>query len=57
MFKKAVECFHQLNDRDVRTVVNELMIRLGGVGPGPRIGEGLKLRLAYSAAWLAKETL
>ena len=57
MFKKAVECFHQLNDSDVRTVVDELMIRLAGVGPGPRIGEGLKLRLAYSAAWLAKETL
>ena len=31
------------------------MIGIGGVGPAPRIGEGVELRLAYLFARLAKE--
>ncbi len=50
-----MESLYHLNDSDVRAVVDELMIRLGGVGPTPRVGEGVELRLAYLAARLAKE--
>ncbi len=50
-----MERFHQLDDRDVRTVVDELMICLGGIGPAPRIGEGVELRLAYLPARFAKQ--
>ena len=47
--------FHQLDDRDVRAVVDELVIGVGGVGPAPRVGESVELRLAYLPARLAKE--
>lgn len=49
--------FHHLDHRDVRAIVDELVIRLGGVGPAPRVREGVELRLTYFAARLAKETL
>jgi hypothetical protein len=52
-----VESFHHLDDRDVRTVINELMIRFGRVGPASRVGECVKLRLAYFAARLAEEDI
>jgi len=38
-------------------LVDELVIGLAGVGPAPGIGEGMKLRLAYFAAGLAKENI
>jgi hypothetical protein len=31
------------------------MIGVGGVGPAPRVGEGVELRLAYLPARLAEE--
>ena len=55
MFQEAVERFHQLDDRHVRAVVDELVISVGGIGPAPGIGEGVELRLAYLSARLAKE--
>src|SRR6266568_2323586 len=55
MFQEAVERFHQLDDRHVRAVVDELVISVGGIGPAPGIGEGGELRLAYLSARLAKE--
>ena len=50
-----MERFHQLDHCDIRTVVDELMIRVCGVGPAPSVGERVKLRLAYFAARFAKE--
>ena len=50
-----MECFHELDDRDVWTGVDELMIRLGSISPAPRVREGVKLRLAYLPARLAKK--
>src|SRR6266496_4673733 len=55
MFEEAVERFHQLDDRNVRAVVYELVISIGGVGPTPRISEGVKLRLAYLPTRFAKQ--
>src|SRR5437773_2360155 len=55
MFKEAVERFHQLDHCDVRAVVDELMIRIGSVGPAPSVGEGVELRLAYLPARFAKQ--
>src|SRR2546423_1673258 len=55
MFEEAMERFHQLDDCDVRAVVDELMIRVGGVGPAPGVGESVELRLAYLPARLAGE--
>src|SRR5947207_15624829 len=55
MFQETVERFHQLDHGNVRAVVDELMIRLGGVGPAPCVGESVELRLAYRTARLAKE--
>src|SRR5437762_1840781 len=55
MFQEAVERFHQLDHRDVRTVIDEMVIGLGRVGPAPRVGEGVELRLAYLPARLAKQ--
>jgi hypothetical protein len=55
MFQEAVERFHQLDHRDVRAVVDELMICVGGVSPAPRVGESMELRLAHLPARLAKE--
>src|SRR5437870_8060819 len=55
MFEEAVERFHQLYDGDVRAVIDECVIGLGGVGPAPRVGESVELRLAYGAAWFAEE--
>ena len=34
-----------------------MMIRLGGVGPAPRVGESVELRLAHLSARLAKENV
>jgi hypothetical protein len=33
------------------------MVRIGGVGPAPGIGESVELRLAYFAAGLAEEDI
>jgi hypothetical protein len=55
MLQEAVKRFHHFDDRDVRAVVDELMICLGGIGPAPRVCESVELRLAYLPAWLAKE--
>ncbi len=55
MFQETVERFHQLDHGDIRAVVDELMIRVGSVGPAPCVGEGVELRLADLAARLAKE--
>jgi len=57
MFEEALECFHQLDDSDVRAVVDELVIGVGGVGPAPRVGESVELRLAYLPARLAKQDI
>jgi hypothetical protein len=46
MFQEAMESFHQLDDRKIPAGVDELMIRVSGVSPAPRVGEGVKLRLA-----------
>ncbi len=50
-----MEGFHHFDDRDVRALVDELVIGLGGVGPTPSISEGVELCLAYFAAGLAEE--
>src|SRR5213594_2437228 len=55
MLEEAVKRFHQLHDRNVWAGIDELMIRVGGIGPAPRVGESVELRLAYLAARLAKE--
>src|SRR5947209_7563686 len=55
MFQEAVERFHQLDNGDVWTGVDELTICVGGIGPAPRVGERVELRLAYLPARLAKE--
>src|SRR5438876_10187455 len=55
MLEEAVKRFHQLHDRNVWAGIDELMIRVGGIGPAPRVGESVELRLAYLAAGLAKE--
>jgi hypothetical protein len=47
MFEETVERFHQLDDGDVRAVVDELVIGFGGVGPAPGVGEGV-----WNCAWL-----
>ena len=47
--------FHQLHDRNVWAGIDELMIRVGGIGPAPRVGESVELRLAYFPAGLAEE--
>ncbi len=52
-----MEGLHHLDHGDVRALVDELVIGLAGVGPAPGIGEGMKLRLAYFAAGLAKENI
>src|SRR5213083_2631126 len=57
MFEEAVERFHQLDNCDVRTVVDELMISVGGVGPAPCVGESVELCLADLSARLAKEDI
>src|ERR1700730_9638626 len=55
MLQKSVSRFHQLDDCNIRAVVDELVICVGGIGPAPRVREGVKLRLAYLSARLAKE--
>ncbi len=50
-----MKCFHQFHDCNVWAVVDELVISIGGVGPAPRVGESVELRLAYLPARLAKE--
>ena len=52
-----MERFHHLDHGDVRAVIDELVIRVGGVGPAPRVSERMELRLAYLAARLAKENV
>src|SRR5712692_1628631 len=55
MFQEAVERFHQLDHGDVRAVVDELVIGLGGVGPAPSVGESVELHLTHLPARFAKE--
>ena len=55
MLQEAVKRFHQFDDGEVWTGVDELVIRVGGIGPAPRVGEGVELRLAHLPARLAKE--
>ena len=55
MLEEAVQRFHQFDDGDVRAVVDELMISVGGVGPAPCVGEGVELRLAHLSARLSKQ--
>src|SRR5438552_19206967 len=55
MFEEAVERFHQLDHGDVWAIVDELMIRVGGVGPAPCVSESMELRLAYLSARLTKQ--
>ena len=55
MLEEAVKRFHQLHDRNVWAGIDELMIRVGGIGPAPGIGESVELRLADLPAGLAKE--
>jgi len=50
-----VEGFHHLRDGDVGAGVNEAVVKLGGVGPGPCVGEGVELRLAGLAGGFAEE--
>ena len=55
MFQEAVKRFHQLDDCDVRAVVDELMIGVGGISPAPCVGESVELGLAYFSTRFAKE--
>ncbi len=48
---------HHFDDRDIRAVVDELVICFSSVGPAPRVGEGVKLRLAHLSARLPKEDI
>jgi len=52
-----VKRFHDFDDRDIRAVVDELVIRFRGVGPAPGVGESVELCLAYLATGLAKENV
>ena len=52
-----MEGFHQLDYRDIRAVIDELVIGVGGIGPAPCISESVKLRLAHLTAGLAKENV
>lgn len=49
--------FHHLHDSDVRAIVDECVICLRGVGPAPRVGEGVELHLADLPARLAEENI
>src|SRR6266571_4598095 len=57
MLQKAVKGSHHLDDGDIRTIVDKLMVRLSGIGPAPCIGEGVELRLAHRAARFAEENV
>src|SRR6266581_4944588 len=57
MFQKTVQRLHQFDDSDVRAVVDEVVIGIGGVSPAPRIGEGVELRLTHLPTRLAKENV
>src|SRR6266487_4110712 len=57
MLEEAVEGFHQLDYRDIRAVIDELVIGVGGIGPAPCISESVKWRLAHLTAGLAKENV
>ncbi len=48
---------HDFDDRDIRAVVDELVVGPGRVGPAPCVGESVELRLAHFAAGLAKENV
>jgi hypothetical protein len=50
-----MKCSHQLDDCDLWAGVSELMIGIGGGGPAPRVGEGVKLGLADLSVRFAKE--
>ena len=52
-----MERLHKFDDRDVRAGVDELVISIGSVGPTPRVGESVELRLAHLPAWFAKENI
>ena len=55
VFEEAVEGFHHLHHGDVLAGIDELIVSLGGVGPGPGIGEGVELRLAGLAGLFAEQ--
>ena len=50
-----MESLHHGHDGNIRAFVDELMVRVGGVGPTPCVGEGVELRLTYLPARLAKQ--
>jgi len=54
---QRVTRLHQLDHGNVRTIVDELMISVRGIGPAPRVGEGVELRLAHLPARLAEENV
>ena len=53
--QKAVQGLHHVHNGGVRTCVNKIVKGLGGVGPIPGVGEGVKLRLARLAGGLAEQ--
>ena len=62
IFHTAEQCrdittMHDFDDRDIRAVVDELVVGPGRVGPAPCVGESVDLRLAHFAAGLAKENV
>lgn len=52
-----MERFHHLDHGDIRAIVDEVVIRLGGVGPTPCVGERVKLCLAYFTGCFAKKNV
>ena len=52
-----MEGFHHFDHGDVRALVDELVIGLGGIGPTPGVGESVELRLAYFTAGLPEEDI
>src|SRR2546430_7305306 len=57
MFQEAVERFHQLDHSDVRTIIDKLVIGVGGIGPAPGVGEGVELRLTYLSGRFTKQNV
>ena len=52
-----MESFHHLHDGDIRAIIDELMVSLGGVGPAPCACESVELRLTQRAARFAEENV
>ena len=55
VFEEAVEGFHHLRDGDIGAGVNEAVVKLGGVGPGPGVGESVELGLTGLAGGFAEK--